>query len=491
MRRCGVAMLMLAVLLAVATPLVAIAADWSVRLVSNSEGLALPYSDYAARDSTYAAGRDWVKLAALGTDNSMYMISTADQGLTWDNASVWHAPSWNRDVDYCYDGTYFHFVTSDYTTESDNYSLLYRRGAPQANGTIVWSTPTWQVAVAYGGTYVYVDPHIAVGDDGEPFIVYEQADKDTFLDISTCVTRSNATPGGTWSVNWSDSEPSALHHFYSACCVGADDYLVVSMDEESQLIAWTYSDVGFADLVTLRDSGSEGDLFYVNTWSLVRSGGSVELVYSVEEMIADPESALLSMVGRTYDIASRTWSAPVTVTEWPLGNGGSQIDVSVALAGEDVYAFWPYEDGTMEEGDFVPTVGQVRYAKKTDGVWSSPVEWLDTMSMGIAIDVYAIDTTAGTNAEEHVPVLFQGTTDEWLTSDAWFTGLDVTGQTPTPPTSNNFVPAVVAYMVMMLLVNVPMGMAARAGYEVAGTWLGVANLIFVIVAVCVVLLPYL
>ena len=491
MRRWGVAMMMLAVLVAMAEPLVTIAADWPVRLITNSGVLEFPYSDYSSRDTTYAAGRDWVKVAALGTDNSMYMISTADQGATWDNASVWPSPSWNRDVDYCYDGTYFHFVTSDCTVESDNYSLLYRRAVPQANGTLVWSTPTWQVAIPYEGTYVYNDPKIAVGDDDEPFIVYEQADKDTFLDISTCVTRSDATPGGTWDVNWWDSEVSAVHHFYSACCVAPDIYLVVSLDEDSQLFAWTYSDVGFADLTTLRDSGTEGDIFDVYMWSMVRNGGTVELVYSVEEMVADPESATMEIVARTYDIASSLWGAPATISSWDCMGGASEVDVSVALAGSDVYALWPYEEWVPDDDGYVNTAGQIRYSKMTGGMWSPPAVFLDVLGMGITIDSYDFDTTAGTNASEHIPVVFDGSTDGWLTSDTWFTGLDVTGQTPTPPTSNNFVPAVVAYMVMMLLVNVPMGMAARSGHEVSGTWLGFANLVFVIVAVCVVLLPYL
>jgi len=481
----------MALLLAMAMPLVTMAADWPVRILTPPDTLDLPYSDYSSRDSTYAAGRDWVKVA-LESDNTMYLISTDDQGQSWENATLWHAPSWNRDLDYCYDGTYFHFATTDFTEESDNYSILYRRGAPQTDGSITWSTENWQVAVAYAGTYVYEDPKIAVGDDGEPFIAYEQADKDTFLDISICVARSNATEGGTWSANWSDSQVSADHNFFSVCCVAEDIYLVVSEDEESQLYAWTYSNVGFADLVTRQAQGEEGDLFYVYQWSMVRSGDSVELVYSVYEALT--ESAVYWMLGRTYDTASGLWSAPVTIDTWPYMNGAVEVDVSVALAGDDVYAFWPYEEWEPFDDGLINVAGQVRYAKKVDGLWEAPVVWIDVFNMGISIDTYDLDTTAGTNAEEHVPVVFMGSTDEWMTSDTWFTGLDVTATAPTPPDptdTGNFVPAVAAYMVMMLLINVPMVLAGRAGYEVSGTLLGLINLLFVLVALMVILFPYL
>lgn len=73
-----------------------------------------------------------------------------------------------------FDGTYVHVVKrdTDWDTDPPLYSeegeISYRRGTPNSDGSITWSTP-WQIVLAHAMVTLFV-PTIAVDKDGYPWI---------------------------------------------------------------------------------------------------------------------------------------------------------------------------------------------------------------------------------------------------------------------------------------------------------------------------------
>jgi hypothetical protein len=97
------------------------------------------------RLSFYANGRHWVFTVV---DGSLYWYHSVD-GLTWTQGSYIATISFGRNFSVFFDGTYVHIA---YSSESYYGIIYYRRGIPNSDGTITWSTPGVQNAI-YGGAY--------------------------------------------------------------------------------------------------------------------------------------------------------------------------------------------------------------------------------------------------------------------------------------------------------------------------------------------------
>jgi hypothetical protein len=88
----------------------------------------------------YYNGRHWVFVLV---NNNLYWYHSVD-GLTWTQGGYITPLSIGRGFSVWFDGTYVHYC---YANESYGGAIYYRRGTPNADGSITWSTATEQTAV--------------------------------------------------------------------------------------------------------------------------------------------------------------------------------------------------------------------------------------------------------------------------------------------------------------------------------------------------------
>jgi hypothetical protein len=114
------------------------------------------------RKTFFAHNKYWV---FWGEAETYYKTST--DGLTWSTAN-YVCPGSGEFFSLWFDGTYVHYVRS---TGIPTESLLYRRGIPNSDGTITWSTPNEQTAVSTNTSELH-EPFISVDSEGYPWIGY-------------------------------------------------------------------------------------------------------------------------------------------------------------------------------------------------------------------------------------------------------------------------------------------------------------------------------
>ncbi|GAG58997.1 unnamed protein product, partial [marine sediment metagenome] len=123
----------------------------------------------AQRKTFYAAGRFWI----FYSDGTNMVYCTSTDGINWTDPETIR-PAWmgfrfsiwfeERD-----DETFLHYA---YSLTSFNEPILYRRGIPNADGTITWSTVGEEEAVAGVPGVAYTYPVISVDSEGYPWIGY-------------------------------------------------------------------------------------------------------------------------------------------------------------------------------------------------------------------------------------------------------------------------------------------------------------------------------
>jgi len=114
------------------------------------------------RKTFFAHNKYWV---FWGEAETYYKTST--DGLTWSTAND-VCPGSGEFFSLWFDGTYVSYVRS---TGIPTESLLYRRGTPNSDGKITWSTPNEQTVISTTTLQLH-EPFISVDSEGYPWISY-------------------------------------------------------------------------------------------------------------------------------------------------------------------------------------------------------------------------------------------------------------------------------------------------------------------------------
>lgn len=98
------------------------------------------------------------------------LYRTSPHGIVWSPPQVVRSSN-SRAGEYfalCFDGTYVHYAYGGISGDD----LCYRRGRPEADGSITWSAVE-QIATAAAASWSWRYPVIAVDENGYPFIFYD------------------------------------------------------------------------------------------------------------------------------------------------------------------------------------------------------------------------------------------------------------------------------------------------------------------------------
>jgi hypothetical protein len=136
------------------------------------------------RKSFYASGRFWV----FYSDGTNMVYCSSVDGINWTSPTTVRPCTLSNMFSVWFDGTYVHYA---YANAS---SIYYRRGTPNADGTIAWSTDTEQTVPTKYNTADY--PMISVDSYGYVWVGYRDYDSSTFNYYPYVIKSGNKD--GTW-----------------------------------------------------------------------------------------------------------------------------------------------------------------------------------------------------------------------------------------------------------------------------------------------------
>ncbi len=117
------------------------------------------------RKTFFAHNRYWI-FYAKGPETK---YRTSIDGLTWSSPTlICPGGPYAGRFSLWFDGTYVHYARS---ARIPTESIMYRRGNPNSDGTITWSTPDEQTVISPSPLKIY-EPFITVDSEGYPWIGY-------------------------------------------------------------------------------------------------------------------------------------------------------------------------------------------------------------------------------------------------------------------------------------------------------------------------------
>lgn len=168
----------------------------------------------------YAAGRWWM---VYYYDATSFRYITSTDGNVWssetsiaiNDAAGGEEIRNSGTYDAKFRDGYMHITySSDYADGSDR--LMYRRGAPQSDGTIIWCA-AWQTVMTYGtsGGYAFGTPRIAIDSDGYPTIQFGWMRNWSTRQYIQSSSKNDGTWGATteWQIFSTYHQGTEIMHF--------------------------------------------------------------------------------------------------------------------------------------------------------------------------------------------------------------------------------------------------------------------------------------
>lgn len=332
----------------------------TVATVTNAFSITYPFQ----RKTFYANGRFWCFY--YSNADTMMRFKTSTNGVDWSASTDVRACSSGIQFSVWFDGTYTHYACM-HTTIPD-YVLYYRRGTPNADGTITWSAAE-QTVYAGTSTDYHTYPCIAVDDGGHAWI----GTKKYISGSEYPFVFRNANTDGTWS------DTAAFPYQLSIWTSSAWGVIpVVLTSEKVYAVYCRSSDTPKGQLYNAGWGAEESDLADYNSQmgqaiSAVAEGDHVHFVYNRQTTYQIRYNKRTSGVG---------WAANDV-----LVSGGMESTTRPALAintvNNDLYCFWARKD-----------TDHLYYKKYSGGAWdAAATDWIDE-SADTLYDAYVLTSFA-------------------------------------------------------------------------------------------------
>jgi len=295
------------------------------------------------RKCFYANGRFWV----FYSDGTNIVYYTSTDGINWTvgGSSPIRADNVGYRFSVWFDGTYMHYAYTDTT------NLYYRRGTPNADGSITWSAPEQTVSTSPADSPW--DPMISVDSDGYAWISYSAYTTDRFPFVI-----KSGNNDGTWGTT-----PSGFPYQLSTTGNSSWDQSITPLTTGRMLALYTF----------------EGGVVRARAWDGSSWGTEVTTTSSCAygpthcATAEDDDVHLIFLEATTYDItyvkyfySTNSFGAEVTVQASTTSTSSPVISRDPAT--NDLYVFWAGS----------PTANHIYYKKCVAGTWdASPTDWID------------------------------------------------------------------------------------------------------------------
>ncbi len=317
---------------------------------TTSDGYATVYP--SQRKTFFANGRFWV----FYSKSACLTYKTSTDGTNWSAETQIAQCGTGDHLAIHFDGTYVHYA---YAWNG----LFYRRGLPNANGTITWSSYNPRVVQFVGGT-----PTIAVDSDGYPFISY-------YTGASYSVIKS-ALNNGTWST--ATGFPYSITSSTGVTLVPlSSGKIYVLYVSGTSLFGQLWNGSSWGNPETITNSISSAQ------FSVVTKGDVIHIVYRSATYLGDNElSEPLYRITIKYVNRTAIWSFPQDVYSWIKIYYYCSLEptLTVDTSSGDLYCFW----------SSVPTENHIFYKKCVSGTWDALVtDWItDTLRYDFVVSSF-------------------------------------------------------------------------------------------------------
>jgi len=319
--------------------------------IINTSTTAWAITQYARRtNSYYASGLFW-NWYMNGT-NLTYSCSV--DGINFVNQTAVRpcntADCYGADFSVYYNGTYVSYAYSDRSTIAT--PIYYRRGIPNSNCSITWSTAEQTAVSAISNVYLRY-PHVAVDDQGRPWIAYLYVTTTPYTYVY--VTKSS-TNNGTWA--------TASGFPYEPTTSSNNGWIisVIPLTGGKVLIAWC------SDSPTLLYLQS----YSGSAWNSVVSSSSTCANGGVYDLVAEGDNAHAVFTTSTPNIRylNYTYSTNSVSSETVLISGGITTSTAPFLTYNGTGTLYMFYSTISNQ------VGTINYTTKSQAnIWSDRTFW--------------------------------------------------------------------------------------------------------------------
>jgi hypothetical protein len=290
------------------------------------------------RKCFYANGRFW----NFYSDGTHMVYRTSTDNITWTAEKPIRLCNYGFDFSIWFDGTYMHYAYAD------EGHIFYRRGTPNSNGTVTWSTAEVEIPSVGDLCEVCSVPFVSVDSNSYPYIAYSETISG---DHYPFVTKGDANDG-----TFGDH---AYSFPYQLTAISASTWRasVIPLTSQKMFAFWGSED---------HDAGAK-----------IWDGDSWE-IRSFDSTIAPDHSSVA--IGDDIWIAEITYVGSVEVLYFPdtvydgfieleIGENGTSAPTIIKTNTGLLYVFWSQNDTVV-------------YKKSVDGEnWdANPTVWIDETS---------------------------------------------------------------------------------------------------------------
>jgi hypothetical protein len=293
------------------------------------------------RKSFYANERFW-----LFYSNGTHMVYTVSvDGFTWSDATPVRVATQGYQFSVWFDGTYVHYAYAAAT------SIYYRRGTPNVDGSITWSTSEQTVST----TYNYAGwPMISVDSNGYPWIGYIEV-ANVSSDTRYPFVIKSAWNNGSWLT------AAGFPHQLSTLAVVSWTVSPIPLTNGKMAVFYVYTG---AKIKVKAWSGSAWgtetatmSYSYYHYYSAVAQGDDVHLTFNEDSATYNGRN-----IYTKYSYATNTFSSETAFPPpYGPGTGYSLGEISINPSTNDLYIF-SYKH-------------VIKYTASS-GTWSSWMLWL-------------------------------------------------------------------------------------------------------------------
>ena len=284
-------------------------------------------------------------------DNNVVFRTSADDGVTWSARTVIRVTDDNFSV--YFDGTYMHYAIARTAT----LRVYYRRGLPNADGTITWSaaeSAAEQTGSAPGSVY----PDVTVDTAGRPWITYGYRTA-----VHTVRVSRSSTTDGTWVT---DGVAGFPYTAYNPAVPGTSNQALVPLTSNRMVALYSQNDAlavrarrwtGAAwGGETTTASAPKG----IDTWSAIAGPADTVHVSLLDGAGDDVRYTEYYYFTNSFG-AETVLETDSTVNSDPKIIRGNTTN--------DLWVFWMH--GPVAEHIYY------RHYDDSTGVWNARVDWID------------------------------------------------------------------------------------------------------------------
>jgi hypothetical protein len=273
------------------------------------------------RKTFYANTRYW----AWYTDGTNMVYRTSTDGSTWSSTITVRACIDALNFAIWFDDAYVHYA---YTSTNTAEAILYRRGAPNNDGSITWSAAE-QTVVSGLANIQYFKPNVSTDSNGHPWIGYAWLDKTS--NAEAAYATKSSTKDGTWSTE--PGFPYKLANFSfgdkaqtSIIPLSGGKMLAIYTSAGYKVSSRPWNGIAWGAEAQTLDENDE-------SYSVVPHGDDAHLVF--RNGFFDG----LDIVHSVYTYASNSWSTESMVEEIGVPTMESPT-LTINPANDSLYCFW-------------------------------------------------------------------------------------------------------------------------------------------------------